>query len=200
MFEGVEGAGKSTQIPLLASYLTSNGISAVCTLEPGGTEVGQRIREILLDPSLSNMDAVAELMLYAAARAQHVQEVILPSINEGKTVICDRFSDSTIAYQGYGRGLDLGLIKTLDDMATAGLSADLTIILDLPVQAGLERNTEAGKRDRLELEPHSFHEKVREGFHRIAAGRPKAVLLSGEGSPEEVHMRVRNIVSEMLCL
>lgn len=200
MFEGVEGAGKSTQIPLLASYLSSNGIPVICTLEPGGTAVGQRIREILLDPSLSNMDAVAELMLYAAARAQHVQEVILPSLHEGKTVICDRFSDSTIAYQGYGRGLDLGLIKTLDDMATAGLSADLTIILDLPVQAGLERNAGAGKRDRLEMEPHSFHEKVREGFHKIAGQSPKTVLLGAEGSPEEVHLQVRNLVSEMLCL
>lgn len=198
--EGVEGAGKTTQIPLLEKFLKSRGISVVTTLEPGGTTIGRRIREILLDPALPAMAAITELLLYNAARAQHVEEVIRPALDTGTYLLCDRFSDSTLAYQGYGRGLDHEVINRLDKISTGGLVPDLTIILDLPVNVGLGRNAGAGKIDRMELESLEFHERVKNGFHKIAARKAHAALVSADGSTKEVQQRIQEIVSERLCL
>ncbi len=200
VLEGVEGAGKTTQIPLLENFLKSNKIPVVTTLEPGGTAVGRRIREVLLDPSLPSMAALTELLLYNAARAQHVEEVIKPALDAGTYVLCDRFSDSTLAYQGYGRGLDQKVINRLDEIATGGLIPDLTIILDLPINVGLGRNAGAGKIDRMELESMEFHERVKNGFHEIAFRKPHAVLVSAEGSPEDVQKRLQKTIQEQLHL
>jgi dTMP kinase len=175
VLEGVEGAGKTTQIPRLAAWISSLGRSVITTVEPGGTAIGRQIRAVLLDTANTAMSATTELLLYNAARAQHVSEVILPALESGVFVVCDRYSDSTMAYQGYARGLDRDMIGALDGISTGGLKPDLTIILDLPVEAGRERNVSAGKSDRLELESAAFHERVRAGFDELAAQSEHAV-------------------------
>lgn len=200
VLDGVEGAGKTTQIPLLAAWLSSLGKKVITTVEPGGTAIGRQIRAVLLDPANTAMSATTELLLYNAARAQHVSEVILPALESGVFVVCDRYSDSTMAYQGYARGLDRNMIGALDGISTGGLRPDLTIILDLPVEAGRLRNVHAGKSDRLELESAAFHERVREGFHAIAAHSQHVAMVSADGAPEEVHERIKNAVSERICL
>lgn len=199
VLEGIEGAGKTTQIPLLRDFLVSRGRRVVTTLEPGGTDVGRHIREVILDPRHKAMTSTAELLLYHAARAQHVEEVVRPQLENGAWILCDRFSDSTLAYQGYGRGLDRKLLSQLDEISTGGLVPDLAIILDLEVEAGLRRNVQAGKHDRMELESVEFHRRVREGFHKLADEKPYAVLVSGAGEALEVHTRIRAVVQERLC-
>lgn len=197
--EGVEGTGKSTHSLMLSETLESEGHEVVRTAEPGGTTIGQNIRKILLDPSNSAMEPVTELLLYAAARRQHIQELILPALDAGKTVITDRFADSTIAYQGTGRGLDMALISELDFIVTNGLKPDLTLLLDLDVKEGLSRNRSAGKRDRLELEDIAFHKRVREGFFLIAENEPSRVkVISASGNKDEVHERIRKVIAEAL--
>lgn len=189
--EGMEGTGKSTQARLLHSYLTKNNIKALLTVEPGGTPIGLEIREILLQPDHKEMDPLTELLLYLASRRQHVAEVIKPALEAGLTVISDRFSDSTFAYQGYARGLDLDLIKTLNNTATGGLVPDFTIILDIDPEIGLQRNRDAGKSDRLEQEAIGFHRKVREGFFEIARSEPQRFcVLNSEGKREDTHKKV----------
>ncbi len=198
-FEGIEGAGKSTQAALLAEYLKEKGRRVIQTMEPGGTKISLKIRELLLSLDSREMDHVTELLLYNAARVQHIKEVIEPAIERGDVVITDRFSDSTFAYQGYARGIDLELIDSLDMIATKGLRPDITILLDIDVKTGLARNREINKSDRLELEDISFHEKVREGFIRIAAGEPGRVKVvdCSEGL-EVVRQNVVKIISEFL--
>ncbi len=180
--EGIEGCGKSTQAKILRRYLEKKGFEVILTREPGGTEIGNQIRRILLDRKNKKIIPVAELLLYAASRAQHVNEVISPGIAEGKIVICDRFSDATTAYQGYGRGLDRKLIFLLDKISTGGLVPDLTIVLDLPEEIGLERakkrNREMGISEgegRIEEESLTFHRKVRKGYLKIASSNKKRV-------------------------
>jgi len=190
-FEGIEGAGKSTQIGLLCDFLRLSSIEHVRTAEPGGTAIGEEVRKILLSVEHAGMTPVAELLLYAAARAQHVGEVIAPALNRGLVVVCDRFSDSTMAYQGFGRGLNRALIEEIDRISTGGLTPDLTILLDVGVESGLARNRAANKRDRLELEAVVFHERVRDGYHRIMREQPGRVkmvdgAMSIEGVSEEV--------------
>ncbi|MBI3592125.1 MAG: dTMP kinase, partial [Nitrospirae bacterium] len=163
-FEGIEGTGKTTQARLLSERLSAEGHEVLLTQEPGGTVIGNRIREILLLPEHKEMSYMTELLLYNAARAQHLSEKIWPSINEGKIVITDRFTDSTIAYQGYARGIDISLIRSIDSIATGGISPDLTLLFDLDVETGLARNRGANKVDRLELEDIEFHRKVRAGY------------------------------------
>lgn len=198
-FEGIEGAGKSTQTDLLCDFLRETSIEHVRTVEPGGTAVGEEVRKILLSVDHTGMTHVAELLLYAAARAQHVGEVIAPSLREGLVVVCDRFSDSTMAYQGFGRGLDRSLIEEIDRIATGGLTPDLTILLDVRVDAGLARNRAANKRDRLELEAVWFHERVREGYHRILREHPSRVkLVDGTMGIEEVSKQIRGAFMEFL--
>ncbi len=198
-FEGVEGSGKSTQAKMAADALIKEGRPVVLTAEPGGTPISLSIREVLLDSSHGAMEPVTELLLYAAARRQHLYELILPALDEGKVVITDRFSDSTSAYQGTGRGLEMGLIAELDRMVTGGLKPDLTLIFDIDVEEGLMRNRGAGKRDRLELEDVEFHKRVREGFLDIANNEPERVrLVQVGGDKDEVHEKVMAVIRKTL--
>ncbi|MBF0486545.1 MAG: dTMP kinase [Nitrospirae bacterium] len=170
--EGIEGAGKTTQVCMVSERLRAGGFEVVATFEPGGTEIGKRIREILLDKSFEQMSPLAELLLYNAARAQHLAEVISKALDRHAVVITDRFTDSTLAYQSYGRGLDERLIMDIDKIATGGLRPDMTVLLDLPPSIGLGRNKDANKTDRFEIEPLAFHEKVRAGFLELANSDP----------------------------
>lgn len=198
--EGIEGTGKSTQTRLLAEDLGRLGHDVVRTLEPGGTPIGLKIRELLLSLESEDMTPLAELLLYNASRAQHLGEVILPALKRGAVVVTDRFSDSTVAYQGYGRGIDLALIDSLDRAATGGLRPDLTILLDIDVETGLMRNRKVNKRDRLELEDVRFHERVREGFLRIAQKEPRRFrVVPCTGSIIEVHASVVRLVQDFLA-
>ena len=195
-FEGIEGTGKSTQARLLAEYLREKGQRVIQTMEPGGTRISLKIRELLLSPDNREMDHVTELLLYNAARVQHIKEIIGPALERGEIVITDRFSDSTVAYQGHARGLDLKLIDSLDVIATKKLRPDITILLDIDVNTGLERNKALNKRDRLELEDISFHERVRQGFIQIAAREPERIkVVDCSESLERVHQKVVEILS-----
>lgn len=198
-FEGIEGTGKSTQARLLADYLIEKGVANVLTEEPGGTAIGRKIREVLLSVEHGGMDPVAELLLYAASRRQHMAELIHPSLDKGLAVITDRFSDSTRAYQGYGRGLDLELLDSLDRAVTGGRKPDITLLLDLDVKTGLMRNRRVNKVDRLELEDIRFHEKVREGYLAIREAEPDRVrLINASKGIEAVHKAVIGIVEPLL--
>jgi dTMP kinase len=198
-FEGIEGTGKSTQAKLLAEYLRGQGYGVIQTMEPGGTKISMKIRELLLSLDSREMEHATELLLYNAARVQHIKEVIIPALERGDIVITDRFSDSTVAYQGFARGIDLQLIESLDMISTSKLRPDITILLDIDVKTGLARNRALNKNDRLELEDISFHEKVRKGFIQIAAMNPERVRLvdCSEGL-EEVHRKVVKIISVFL--
>ncbi|MBU4252025.1 MAG: dTMP kinase [Candidatus Omnitrophica bacterium] len=171
-FEGSEGCGKSTQSEMLFSYLKARGHKVVYLREPGGVGLSEMIRMILLDPK-SRISAQAETLLYMAARAQVVQEIIKPALEAKKIVICDRFLDSTIAYQGFGLGIDIKLIKTLGSFATQGIKPDLTILLDLPVKSGLKHRENC--RDRIEQRSVNYHEKVRKGYLLLAKEEPQRI-------------------------
>lgn len=181
-FEGPEGSGKSSQIVLLASFLQENGFTVVRTREPGGTPIGNEIRACVHNVANTAMTPVAEMLLYSASRAQHVGELIRPSLTAGKIVLCDRFADSTIAYQGYGRGLDLAQLHQVTQIATGGLQPDLTFLLDIDVEVGLARRTGGGlEMNRLDLETVQFHQRVRDGYHHLAATDPfRWVIVDGE--------------------
>lgn len=169
VFEGPEGAGKSTQVRLLATELRVAGYSVVETREPGGTPIGERIRALLLDHTSAGMSAETEALLLNAARAQHVRDVIAPALQAGEVVVCDRFSDSTLAYQGWGRGLPLDDLLTLQHFAVKGYEPDIRVLLDLPVELGLaRRRADHGSANRLDEELLQFHERVREAFLRLA--------------------------------
>ena len=186
-FEGTEGSGKTTQINHLANKLSEAGCSFQNTREPGGSNVGNQIREILLDPVNERLSATSELLLYAASRAQHVREVIVPALKNGKIVISDRFSDATVAYQGYGRNLDLVLINHLNQIATDGLAPDLTFLLNLPVEIGLQRaSISRGKLDRIERESLEFHERVQNGYLAIAKEDTNRIKIIDATQPIDV--------------
>ena len=192
--EGGEGAGKTTQQSLLAEQLRQEGYACLCTREPGGTALGKALRELLLhgDP----MTPLAELLLYAADRAEHVSKVIAPALAAGQVVICDRFTDSTLAYQGYGRGLDLGQIRQLNHLATGGLKPDLTLWLDLAPEVGLARSRLG---DKLEQEHLEFHRRVYQGFQALAAAEPSRIVrIPAQGSPAEVAARIWSAVKPRL--
>jgi dTMP kinase len=195
-FEGVEGCGKSTQARLFAQRLSAMGAPVRVLREPGGTQVGEAIRSILLDPANAGLDARAELLLYEASRAQLVAEVIEPALEAGEVVICDRFLDSTTAYQGYARGIPLDEVKRLNDAAAGGLVPDLTIVVDLDPALGLERACrDSAGADRLEAEEIAFHERVREGFLAVARDEPqRVVVVPGDGTLEEVAERIDHAV------
>lgn len=200
-FEGIEGTGKTIQSKLLYEYLLKKGYNVILTEEPGGTRIGLKIRELLLSVENKEMTSFAELLLYNASRAQHIKEVILPAINRGAVVITDRFIDSTIAYQGYGRGIDLNLIYSIDKIVTAGLRPDITILLDLDVEAGLKRNRGINKVDRLELEDVEFHKLVRSGYLEIAAKEPERIkLIEASGGIKEIHSKTVSIVMDFINL
>ncbi|OGQ34385.1 MAG: dTMP kinase [Deltaproteobacteria bacterium RIFCSPHIGHO2_12_FULL_43_9] len=196
--EGVEGCGKSTQIRLLSRFLTEKGIAHVVTREPGGTEIGDKVRKILLDVSNLRMEPLTELLLYAASRAQHVLEVIRPAILGGKIVLCDRFFDSTLAYQGHARGIDPELVKRSIEIATDGLKPDLTFLLDIPAEVGIERATKKGV-DRLEGEDLVFHKRVRQGFLGLAKNEPHRILVvDATCGVDELQTKLRHILEEKL--
>lgn len=198
-FEGIEGTGKSTQTELLAEYLRSKGYGVTKTAEPGGTRISLKIRDLLLSTDSTDMDPFTELLLYNAARVQHIKEIIMPALLRGDMVLTDRFSDSTTAYQGYGRGIDLKLIDSLDAVATNRLRPQLTVLLDIDVETGLTRNRKIQKYDRIELEEVSFHERVRKGFISIAAKEQERVkLIDCSGDIETVHKKVAGIVEAFL--
>lgn len=196
-FEGGEGTGKSTQLAILARKLEAAGMHVRQLREPGGTATGEAIRSILLDPSSAGLDARAELLLYEAARAQLVAEVIEPSLAAGELVLCDRFYDSTTAYQGYARGLPLDEIAVLNRAATAGLAPHRTLVFDLDHGLGLERATVGGS-DRLESEGVAFHAAVRNGFLRIAEAEPqRCKVIDAAGTIDEVASRVRQALADL---
>lgn len=198
-FEGIEGTGKTTQASLLAEYLKARGQDVLLTEEPGGTQIGKRIREVLLNVEHVEMDSLTELLLYNASRAQHIHELILPALKAGKVVITDRFSDSTAAYQGYGRGIDLELLKSLDNIATGGFRPDLTCLLDLDAETGLRRNRGANKIDRLELEDIDFHKRVKDGFLKLAGKEPWRIrVIDASGNVNDIQDRVRETVEGFL--
>jgi len=189
-FEGIEGSGKSTHAKLLAAYIRSKGHNVLETLEPGGTRIGTKIRKLLLEPE-NKMDALTELLLYYASRAQHVREVIYPAILNDMIVITDRFTDSTVAYQGYARGIDLSFIKALNEIVVPDLKPFLTFLLDLDVEEGLRRNRHAKKEDRFEMETIEFHSSVRSGFLQIAKEEPGRVkVIDASKSAEEVSKEI----------
>lgn len=182
-FEGVEGCGKTTQIKLLSERLSARGFRTVLTREPGGCPIADKIRSILLDAENRALSPLAELMLYAAARAQHVTEVIAPALEAEKVVLCDRFCDATVAYQSFGRGIDRSVIDALNLQACQGVSPDLTVLVDCDPDVGLERArrrieaTSGPREERFELEALPFHHRVRAGYRQLAADQPERFLI-----------------------
>ena len=177
-FEGIEGSGKSSHARTLAETLRNAGRGVVETREPGGTPAGAAIRALLLGAEATPLTGLAELFLVCADRAQHVSQVIRPALADGRVVVCDRFSDSTLAYQGYGRGLDLATVRALDAEARAGLEPALTFLLDCPVDVGLGRaNARSAPPDRFEREAVAFHQRIRDGFLALAATAPKRIIV-----------------------
>jgi dTMP kinase len=207
-FEGGDGTGKSTQIRLLERHLIAQGKSCLTTREPGGTSLGQLLRQILLEGGNRPISSSTELFLYLADRAQHVDEVIAPAIAQGKIVLSDRHTDSTVAYQGYGRGFDVQLLLSLNRIASQGLTPDITFLLDCPVELGLSRTVHrrAGSmtvksNDRFENEKLEFHEKVRQGFLDLAREEPaRFYIIDASHSEQEVFAAVREIVGRRLDL
>jgi len=204
-FEGVEGCGKSTQIRTLQQHLERGGRRVMATREPGGCPIADAIRAILLDPANQQLVARAELLLYAAARAQHVEQVIRPALATGTIVLCDRFADATSAYQGGGRGLDAGLVAQLNAIATAGLYPDLTLLLDFPVELGLARARHRNQHDallnegRFELEELAFHQRVRAAYQALAAGESRFRVIDATGAAADVAARVAAAVDTFLA-
>ena len=183
-FEGPEGAGKTTQIARLETALRERGHAVLRTREPGGDPVGERVRELLLHVGGAGLSAEAELLLFEAARAQNVSGLVRPALDAGHIVLCDRFTDSTLAYQGYGRGLSLDFIREANAFATGGLTPDRTILLDLPPADGLSRQTRA-EQNRLDRESLPFHERVRAGFLAVAAREPGRIVIVDAARPAD---------------
>jgi dTMP kinase len=203
-FEGGEGSGKTTQLKLVANHLRGPGKEVIETRDPGGTTIGKEIRTLLLSPESAPMAEAAELLLYEASRAQLVRQVIAPALARGAVVLCDRFTDSTLAYQGFGRGLDLGLIRRLNRFATDGLAPDLTILLDLDPGMGLLRCTKTSRRvsssrDRVEAEPLQFHQRVRDGYLALARENPDRIRMIDAGQTvAEVETAVWKEISRLM--
>ena len=198
--EGGEGAGKSTQAELLMAALARAGIAALRTREPGGSDGAEAIRRLLLEGSDERWDALGEALLLYAARREHVARLIRPALERGEWVVCDRFADSTLAYQGYGRGLPLADLLALHRIALGDFAPDLTLVLDLPAAEGLARAAmRAGNADRFERLDPAFHERLREGFRRITADDPeRCVMIDAAGDPESGHRAVLAAVAARL--
>jgi dTMP kinase len=201
-FEGIEGCGKTTQLRLLKERLQASGEQVTATREPGGCPIADQMRAILLDAGNSAITPLSELLLYAAARAQHVQEIIVPALARGEIVLCDRFTDATVSYQGHGRGLNLDTISQLNRLATGGVEPKLTLLIDCPVEIGLGRalaRIEAGsgaREERFELESRRFHERVRQGYLGLAAAFPERfVVIDGSGDVAQTERLVNSALS-----
>lgn len=195
VFEGVDGAGKTTQLTLASSWLSALGLPHVTTREPGGTAVGEAIRSVVLSRDDLEMPAESELFLILAARAAFVQDVVRPALEAGTMVLADRFSLSTLAYQGYGRGLDLAEVRRAIEIATGGLEADLNIVLDVPIQEGRARQRDAGQGDdRIEREGAAFREAVRDGYLALRKTDKHVAVVDGRGTPDQVHARIRTTI------
>jgi len=199
-FEGIDFCGKTTQARRLSSYLRRKEYKVILVREPGGDRIAERIRRILLSKKNTEMTALTELLLYEAARSQLTQRVILPTLKEGKVVICDRYSDSSLAYQGYGRDLDKRMIKSLNHVSTLGLLPDLTLLLDVPVATSLKRRKkERRKKDRLERERFEFHQRIREGYLSLARqNRKRMKVVDGTASIDITWQEVRKVVDSFL--
>lgn len=200
-FEGVDGSGKTTQMRLVAGKLREAGHEVVETVEPGGTEVGKQIRRILLDPANAELHARAELLLYFASRAQNVEQIIRPALASGALVLCDRWTDSTLVYQGCGRGLETEPILQLDALACRGLTPELTVLIDIDsatsrARAAMRNRNTGSEETRIDDESAAFHDRVRDGYHALArANRQRIAVVDGSGSVEEVTGRVWKEVS-----
>jgi len=206
-FEGVEGSGKTTQIQRLKKYLIKKGIPCKVTREPGGCAIGEKIRRILLNPDHAGMVPESELLLYEAARAQHVKEVIEPCLKRGVTILCDRFSDATLAYQGYGRRIELGRVESLNRFASQGMNPDTTFLLDCPSDLGLKRalkrnQTLSKEREgRFENEKIQFHQRVRRGYLSIAKKDPlRMKVVDTRQGEDKVFEKIRQGVDELIAL
>ncbi len=198
-FEGPEGSGKSTQLPQLAQFLEEKGLSVVRTREPGGTKIGDQIREVLVRMDNTELHPRTEILLFLAARAQLVEELIIPSLQQGKIILCDRYGDSTLAYQGYGHGLDLDALRAMLQFATGGLKPDLTILLDVDVMTGLKRKKIKEEWNRLDAYELSFHERVRTGYHILAGQEPERwKIVDATQDPEQVQTEIRALVLNAL--
>ncbi|MDI6873137.1 dTMP kinase [Candidatus Solincola sp.] len=199
-FEGVEGSGKTTQMNMLHAHLIRMKVDVVATHEPGGTRLGEEIRRILLDPAFREMHPLTETVLYAADRAQHVYEVIKPALEAGKVVLCDRYLDSSLAYQGVARRVGLEGVRNLNEWITDDLYPDLTFLLEIPYRVGLKRLEKHKKAlDRMEGQPESFHEQVQEAYRTLAKFFPhRYVVLNGADKPETIHHRVMEEVMKIL--
>jgi len=204
-FEGVEGSGKTTQIQRLKRYLTQKGIPCRVTREPGGCPIGEKIRKILLNPDHREMSPLSELLLYEASRAQHVIEVIKPLLKKGMLILCDRFSDASIAYQGYGRKVELNLVERLNRLSSQGIKPDITFLLDCPLDIGLKRALQRNQRlkkekeERFEREKIQFHHRVRRGYLSIAKKEPHRVkVIDTREGEEKVFEKIRQIVDKLL--
>ena len=197
--EGTDGSGKSTQMKYLKTFFEQRGFDVVLTREPGGTKISEKIRELILDNENTEMTEKSEALLYAAARAQHVAEVIVPALREGKVVLCDRFVDSSIVYQGGGRDIGTQSIENINDFATGGLRPNLTLWFDLPPEEGLKRVASSGNADRLEKEKIQFHQKVYEGYRELKRKYPQRIkAVDGTQSIEEMRREIEGIVIEKL--
>ncbi|MEO0077669.1 MAG: dTMP kinase [candidate division WOR-3 bacterium] len=197
-FEGVEGSGKSTQVELLVHHLREIGLDCVVSREPGGTPIGERVRDILLDPSVKEMAGLTELLLYLASRNQHVIDKVLPALRSGQIVVIDRFADSSIAYQGFGRRLGVRVVSRLNKLVTCALRPDLTFLVDIPVGKGRERKA-GSVLDRLEREDVEFHERVRLGYLRLARRAPGRIkVLDGTLPADRLAEVVRIQVDDCL--
>lgn len=198
-FEGPEGSGKTSQLPALVNYLESLGYQVVCTREPGGTAIGDQIREVLTSMKNLELHPRTEILLFLAARAQLVEQVITPALQAGKIVLCDRYGDSTLAYQGYGHGLDLTILRQMLAFATDHLQPDLTIFLDLDVEMGLARKKNGSEWNRLDAYALAFHRRVREGYHKLIAEEPERwVTVDATRDMETVQADLRKIILKKL--
>lgn len=192
--EGGDGAGKTTVLGRVAAYLQNHSMPYIITREPGGIEIAEKIRSIILNPAHTAMDSRTEALLYAAARSQHLAEVVEPALQQGLTVLCDRFVDSSLVYQGHARGLGIGNVQSINDFATGGLKPDLTFYLDVDPEVGLARIAANQDREvnRLDLENLSFHQKVREGYQQVVQSDPDRVVVLDANRP--IHLVEQDIV------
>jgi dTMP kinase len=199
-FEGGDGSGKTTQIKLLNHYLTEKGIHTTTVREPGGVAISEKIRSILLDKKYKEMDNITEMLLYAASRAQLVAQVIMPALEKGISVICDRYVDSSYIYQGYARGLGIDMVKAINDIATRNLMPDITFLIDIDPETAIKRRLAEGKPDRLEMESIAFHTKVYDGYIWLANLFPDRIKrISGRNSIEDAFLQVKTHIDALLC-